>query len=92
MPDLKVYVNADPNAPQGKPKYYSAAQVENLQAELAEAKAQVEAANRRTIESIAAYQQQYPGEAAVRLRLAEVREAVPRPLDLERRPVHLHQG
>ena len=32
MPDLKVYVNADPNAPQGKPKYYSAAQVEDLQA------------------------------------------------------------
>ena len=61
MPDLKVYVNADPNAPQGKPKYYSAAQVENLQAELAEAKAAVEAANRRTAESIAAYQQQYPG-------------------------------
>ena len=28
MPDLKVYVNADPSAPQGKPKYYSAAQVE----------------------------------------------------------------
>jgi type IV secretory pathway VirB9-like protein len=27
MPDLKVYVNADPNAPQGKPNYYSAAQV-----------------------------------------------------------------
>src|SRR6266850_3019384 len=38
-PDLKVYVNADPNAPQGKPKYYSAAQVQDLQAELAEAKA-----------------------------------------------------
>jgi hypothetical protein len=61
-PDLKVYVNADPNAPQGKPKYYSAAQVEGLQAELAEAKAAVEAANRRTVESIAAYQQQYPGK------------------------------
>src|SRR6187399_3496794 len=50
-PDLKVYVNADPNAPQGKPKYYSAAQVEDLQAELTEAKAQVDAANRRSIES-----------------------------------------
>src|SRR4249920_2926704 len=48
MPDLKVYVNADPNTPQGKPKYYSAAQVEDLQAELAEAKAAVETANRRT--------------------------------------------
>ena len=62
MPDLKVYVNADPNAPQGKPKYYSAAQVEDLQTELAEAKAAVEAANRRTAESIATYQQQYPGK------------------------------
>ena len=62
MPDLKVYVNADPNAPQGKPKYYSAAQVEDLQAELAEAKAAVDAANRRATESIAAYQQQYPGK------------------------------
>jgi type IV secretion system protein VirB9 len=62
MPDLKVYVNADPNAPQGKPKYYSAAQVEDLQAELTETKAQVEAANRRATESIAAYQQQYPSK------------------------------
>ena len=61
-PDLKVYVNADPSAPQGKPKYYSAAQVEDLQAELTEAKAQVEAANRRATESIATYQQQYPSK------------------------------
>lgn len=62
VPDLKVYVNADPNAPQDKPKYYSAAQVESLQGDLAEAKAQVEAANRRAIESIATYQQQYPAK------------------------------
>jgi type IV secretory pathway VirB9-like protein len=62
MPDLKVYVNADPDAPQGKPKYYSAAQVEDLQAELAEAKAAVDAANRRATESIATYQQQYPSK------------------------------
>jgi len=66
MPDLKVYVNADPDAPQSKPKYYSAAQVQNLQRELAEAKAAAEAAaeaaNRRTAESIAAYQQQYPAK------------------------------
>src|SRR5688572_19647255 len=44
MPDLKVYVNADPSAPGGKPRYYSAAQVEDLKSELSEAKAQVEAA------------------------------------------------
>jgi type IV secretory pathway VirB9-like protein len=60
MPDLKVYVNADPSESQGKPKYYSAAQVEDLQSELTEAKAQVEAAKRQATESIAAYQQQYP--------------------------------
>jgi type IV secretion system protein VirB9 len=62
MPDVKVYVNADPSAPQGKPKYYSATQVADLQAELTEAKAQVEAANRRATESIATYQQQYPSK------------------------------
>jgi type IV secretory pathway VirB9-like protein len=61
MPDLKVYVNADPNAPQSTPKYYSAAQVDDLHAELAEAKAAVDAANRRAADAIAAYQQQYPG-------------------------------
>ena len=60
MPDLKVYVNADPSESQGKPKYYSAAQVEDLQSELTEAKAQVEAVKRQATESIAAYQQQYP--------------------------------
>ena len=69
MPDLKVYVNADPNAPQGKPKYYSAAQVEDLQAELAEAKAEVDAANRRATESIADVSAAVSGEVAVRLRL-----------------------
>ena len=60
MPDLKVYVNADADVTQAKPKYYSAAQVEDLQGELTETKAQVDAANRRATESIAAYQQQYP--------------------------------
>ena len=59
-PDLKVYVNADPNAPHGKPKYYSAAQVEQLQGELTQARAAVEAADRRATEAVAAYQQQYP--------------------------------
>jgi type IV secretory pathway VirB9-like protein len=60
MPDLKVYVNADPSESQAKPKYYTAAQVEDLQSELTEAKAQVEAVKRQATESIAAYQQQYP--------------------------------
>src|SRR5947208_380015 len=58
MPDLKVYVNADPSAPQGKPKYYSAAQLEELRNELEEARAATDAANRRTTEALAAYQQE----------------------------------
>ena len=61
-PDLKVYVNADPSAPQGKPKYYSAAQLEELRSELEEARAATDAANRRTTEALAAYQQEYPGK------------------------------
>lgn len=59
-PDLKIYVNADPTAPSGKPKYYSASQVEALQAQVEESRAAVETANRRAAESIAMYQQQYP--------------------------------
>ena len=62
MPDLKVYVNADPSAPQGEPKYYSAAQVEDLKGELVEAKAAIEAANRQATEALAAYQQDYPAK------------------------------
>jgi type IV secretion system protein VirB9 len=61
-PDLKVYVNADPSTPSAKPKYYSASQVDDLQTELAEAKAAAEAANRRATESIASFQQQYPSK------------------------------
>ena len=61
-PDLKVYVNADPSAPQGKPKYYSAAQLEELRSELEQARAATDAANRRTTEALAAYQQEYPGK------------------------------
>jgi type IV secretion system protein VirB9 len=62
MPDLKVYVNADPSAPKGRPKYFSAAQVEAIQAQLEEARAGVEAANRRATESIATFQQDYPAK------------------------------
>jgi len=62
MPDLKVYVNSDPNAPKGKPKFYSASQVEAIQAQLEEARASVEAANRRAAESIATFQQEYPAK------------------------------
>jgi type IV secretion system protein VirB9 len=62
MPDLKVYVNVDPSAPRGKSKFYSAAQVDAIQAQLEEARAAVEAANRRAADSIAAFQQEYPAK------------------------------
>jgi type IV secretion system protein VirB9 len=61
-PDLKVYVNADPSAPKAKPKFYSAAQVEELQSELAQARAAADAATRHATDEIASYQQQYPGK------------------------------
>jgi type IV secretory pathway VirB9-like protein len=61
-PDLKIYVNADPAAPQSRPKYYTAAQMEALRADVAAAQAAADAASRRAAESIAAYQQQYPAK------------------------------
>ena len=60
LPDLKVYVNADPSEQIGSLKYYSASQVEALKVEIAEARAAVEAAERRATDAIATYQQQYP--------------------------------
>jgi len=60
LPDLKVYVTADPSAPQATPKYYTAAQVDSLQSELAEAHAAVDTATRQAKETLAAYQQDYP--------------------------------
>ena len=62
VPDLKVYVNADPSATKGRPKYFSAAQVDAIQAQLEEARAAVEAASRRAAESIATFQQDYPAK------------------------------
>ncbi|MGH9162622.1 MAG: TrbG/VirB9 family P-type conjugative transfer protein [Vicinamibacteraceae bacterium] len=59
-PDLKIYVNADADAPTGKPKYYSAAQVEALEAELREAREAIKAAARRADEAIGAFRQEYP--------------------------------
>ncbi len=61
LPDLKVYVSADPDAPQRTQKYYSAAQVEELRSELEVAKGAAEAANRQATEVLASYQQEYPG-------------------------------
>jgi type IV secretory pathway VirB9-like protein len=61
-PDLKVYVNADANAARAKPKYYTAAQFDGVQAELLEARNTVEAERRRVAEAIATYQQDYPSK------------------------------
>ena len=59
-PDLKVYVNADPNAATPTTKFYSAAEVERLKAEVAEAHAATEATERHATETIAAQRQDYP--------------------------------
>jgi type IV secretion system protein VirB9 len=59
-PDLKLYVNADPTAPQGRQKYYSAAEVERLQTEVTEARDAATRAELRARETIAAARQEFP--------------------------------
>ena len=59
-PDLKVYVQGDPTAAGEKPKYYSAAQVEALEVQIAELRESLRDGERKTDEAIAAYRQQYP--------------------------------
>jgi type IV secretory pathway VirB9-like protein len=59
-PDLKVYVQGDPTAPGGKPKYYSATQVEALEAQIADLRESLRDGERKMDEAIAAYRQQYP--------------------------------
>ncbi len=71
-PDLKVYVDDDSERATGsKPRFYSAADVEALQGELAaaheaveaadrRAKEAVESADRRATDAMATFQQQYP--------------------------------
>jgi type IV secretory pathway VirB9-like protein len=59
-PDLKVYVEgATPHA-NGRPRFFSAAHVEALERQLADARAAIDAADRRATDAIAAYRQQYP--------------------------------
>src|SRR6266545_7932157 len=58
-PDLKVYVQSDPSAA-GKPKYYSASQVEALEAQIAELRGSLRDGERKLDEAVAAYRQQYP--------------------------------
>jgi type IV secretion system protein VirB9 len=59
-PDLKVYVIADPSASAGSQKYFSAAEVERLQAELTEAREAVTQAEVRARESVASAKQELP--------------------------------
>jgi type IV secretory pathway VirB9-like protein len=63
-PDIKVYVQRQEGATTGKPKYYSAeqvqAQVQTLEAQVAELRAAAREEARRLEEAVAAYRQQYP--------------------------------
>ena len=59
-PDLKVYVEGGNASPTAKPKYYSAAQVEALELQLAEARATQRETERRADEAMAAFRQEYP--------------------------------
>jgi type IV secretory pathway VirB9-like protein len=59
-PDLKLYVTGDPSTARSKPKFYSAAHVEALQAQLAESQVAIDAAQRRADEGVATFKRHYP--------------------------------
>ena len=59
-PDLKVYVDGGDASPSAKPKYYSAAQVEALELQLAEARATQRDTERHAEEATASFRQDYP--------------------------------
>ena len=59
-PDLKVYVQGEAGVITGKPKYYSAAQVEALESQLVEARAALRDGERKADEAAATCRQQYP--------------------------------
>ncbi|MGE3844340.1 MAG: TrbG/VirB9 family P-type conjugative transfer protein [Vicinamibacterales bacterium] len=59
-PDLKVYVNADATVPTGRQKYYSAAEVDRLQAEVTEAREAATRVQSQARETIAAARQEFP--------------------------------
>lgn len=61
-PDLKVYVTADPAAPVGRQKYYSAAEVERLEAELIAAREATTQAEMRARELVATAKQELPSQ------------------------------
>jgi type IV secretory pathway VirB9-like protein len=59
-PDLKVYVAGETTGATGKPRYYSASQVEALEARLAEAEAAIRSAERQAEETTAQFRREYP--------------------------------
>lgn len=59
-PDLKVYVEGGDAGPAAKPKYYTAAEVETLQLQLADARAALKEAEHKAGESLAGFRQDYP--------------------------------
>jgi len=59
-PDIKVYVQSEERVTTGKPKYYSAAQVQTLEAQIEELRATARDEARRLDEAVAAYRQEYP--------------------------------
>jgi type IV secretion system protein VirB9 len=59
-PDLKVYIQGEAAVAGGKPKYYSAAQVEALEAQIADLRESLRDGERKSEEAIAAFRQQYP--------------------------------
>jgi len=61
-PDLKVYVTSDPTTEKGKPKYYTAAQFDDVQAALTEARNAVDIERRRAADAIATEHQEYPAK------------------------------
>lgn len=59
-PDLKVYVAGDATTTTGRPRYYSAAHVEAMEARLAEAQAAIRSAEQHAEEATAEYRRDYP--------------------------------
>ncbi len=62
QPDLKIYVNASQTVPGGRPKYYSAADVEKLNTELTEARNAIVKTEQRAKDAVTAATQQYPAK------------------------------
>lgn len=62
QPDLKIYVNASQTSPSGRPKYYSAADVEKLNTELTEARNAIVSTEQRAKEAVTTATQQYPAK------------------------------